>query len=101
MRSATCSPAAPDIPTIAEQGLPQYDVEGWFAVVGPAKLPASEVKRVHDAFVKAFADPEVVEAMNKQGNVVKPTSPEQAKAFFQSEAARYAALAKKASISLD
>lgn len=98
---ATRSPAAPDIPTIAEQGLPQYDVEGWFAVVGPAKLPAAEVKRVHDAFVKAFASPDVVEAMNKQGNVIKPTSPEEAASFFRSEAARYAALAKKASISLD
>lgn len=98
---ATRSPAAPDIPTIAEQGLPQYDVEGWFAVVGPAKLPAAEVKRVHDAFVKAFASPDVVEAMSKQGNVIKPTSPEEATSFFRSEAARYAALAKKASISLD
>ncbi len=95
------SPAAPDIPTIAEQGLPQYDVEGWFAVVGPAKLPAAEVKRVHDAFVKAFASPDVAEAMAKQGNVIRPSSPEEAASFFRSEAARYAALAKKASISLD
>ncbi|MBS0343003.1 MAG: tripartite tricarboxylate transporter substrate binding protein [Proteobacteria bacterium] len=98
---ATRSPAAPEIPTIAEQGLPNYDVEGWFAVVGPAKLPAAETRRVHDAFVRAFADPEVMDAMNKQGNVIKPTTPEQAAAFFRSEAARYAALAKKASISLD
>lgn len=98
---ATRSPAAPEIPTIAEQGLPNYDVEGWFAVVGPAKLPAAEVRRVHDAFVKAFAMPDVVEAMNKQGNVIKPTSPEDAAKFFRSEAARYADLAKKASISLD
>jgi tripartite-type tricarboxylate transporter receptor subunit TctC len=98
---ATRSPAAPDIPTIAEQGLPDYDVEGWFAVVGPAKLPAAEVKRVHDAFVKGFASPEVAEAMAKQGNVVKPTSPEDAAKFFRSEAARYAALAKKAGVSLD
>ncbi|SFN13960.1 tripartite tricarboxylate transporter substrate binding protein [Variovorax sp. OV329] len=98
---ATRSPAAPEIPTIAEQGLPNYDVEGWFAVVGPAKLPAAEVKRVHDAFVKAFAMPDVVDAMNKQGNIVKPSSPEDAAKFFRSEAARYADLAKKASISLD
>jgi tripartite-type tricarboxylate transporter receptor subunit TctC len=98
---ATRSPAAPEIATIAEQGLPDYDVEGWFAVVGPAKLPAAEVRRVHDAFVKGFASPEVAEAMAKQGNVVKPTSPEDAAKFFRSEAARYAALAKKAGVSLD
>ncbi|OUM01209.1 Bug family tripartite tricarboxylate transporter substrate binding protein [Variovorax sp. JS1663] len=95
------SPAAPDVPTIAEQGLPDYDVEGWFAVVGPAKMPPAEVKRVHDAFVRAFQSPDVVDAMNKQGNVVKPTSPEDAAKFFKSEAARYAALAKKANVTLD
>lgn len=95
------SPAAPEIPTIAEQGLPDYDVEGWFAVVGPAKLPATEVRRVHDAFVKGFQSPEVVEAMARQGNVVRPTSPEEAARFFRSEAARYAALARKANVVLD
>ena len=95
------SPAAPEIPTIAEQGLPDYDVEGWFAVIGPARLPAAEVKRVHDAFVRGFASPEVVEAMARQGNVIRPTSPEEAARFFRSEAARYAALARKANVVLD
>lgn len=99
--SAQRSPAAPEIPAIAEQGLPDYDVAGWFAVVGPAKLPAAEVKRVHDAFVAGFASPEVVEAMARQGNVIRPTTPEEAAKFFRSEAARYAALAKKANVSLD
>ncbi|CAN7672822.1 tripartite tricarboxylate transporter substrate binding protein [Pseudorhodoferax sp. LjRoot39] len=95
------SPAAPEIPTIAEQGLPDYEVEGWFAVVGPARLPAAEVKRVHDAFARGFASPEVVEAMARQGNVIRPTSPEEAARFFRSEAARYAALARKANVVLD
>ena len=92
------SPAAPDIPTIAEQGLPNYSVEGWFAVIGPPKMQAADVKRVHDAVTAAFASPEVREAMEKQGNIVKPTSPEQAASYFRSEAARYAALVKKANV---
>jgi tripartite-type tricarboxylate transporter receptor subunit TctC len=95
------SPAAPQIPTIAEQGLPDYDIEGWFAVVGPAKMAPADVKRVHDAFVKAFASPDVMDAMTRQGNVIRPTSPEEAAKFFRSEAARYAALAKKANVVLD
>jgi tripartite-type tricarboxylate transporter receptor subunit TctC len=95
------TPAAPDIPTIAEQGLPNYSIEGWFAVLGPAKLPADQVKRIHDAFVAAYASPEVKEAMAKQGNVINPTSPEAATQFFRSEMARYAVLAKKAAIALD
>lgn len=95
------SPAAPEIPTIAEQGLPDYDVEGWFAVLGPAKLPDAEVQRIHDAFVKGFANPEVVEAMARQGNVIRPSSPQEAARFLRSEAVRYAMLARKAGVSLD
>lgn len=97
----TRSPAAPDIPTIAEQGLPNYEIEGWFAVLGPAKLPPEQVKRIHTAFVTAFNTPEVKEAMAKQGNVIHPTSPEAAAQYFRSEMTRYAALAKKAGVTLD
>ena len=94
-------PAAPEIPTIAEQGLANYEAEGWFAVIGPAKLPASEVKRIHSAVVTAFADPELKANMDKQGNVINPTSPEEALRFFRSEIAKYAKLVKKAGIKLD
>ena len=95
------SAAAPDIPTIAEQGLPEYEIEGWFAVVGPAKLPADQVRRLHAAFVTAFAAPEVQEAMAKQGNTIRLTSSEAAGQFFRSELAKYAKLVKKAGVKLD
>jgi len=97
----TRSPAAPDIPTIAEQGLPNYAVEGWFAVIGPPKMQAADIQRVHDAVAAAFTSAEVREAMDKQGNIIKPTSPEQAASYFRSEAARYAALVKKANVVLE
>jgi tripartite-type tricarboxylate transporter receptor subunit TctC len=93
-------PAAPEIPTMAEQGLPNYLVEGWFAVIGPAKLPPADVKRVHDAFAAAFATPEVREAMAKQGNTIDVSTPEFAQQFFRSELAKYAKLVKKAGIEL-
>lgn len=95
------SPAAPDIPTIAEQGLPNYSIEGWFAVIGPPKMQAADVQRVHDAVVAAFTSADVREAMDKQGNIIKPTSPGQAVSYFRSEAARYAALVKKANVVLE
>jgi tripartite-type tricarboxylate transporter receptor subunit TctC len=95
------APAAGEIPTVAEQGLPNYDVEGWFAVIGPAKLPAAEVSRIHGAFVAAFASPEVQEAMARQGNVIRPTSPEGAAEMFRSELARYARVVKAAGIKID
>ena len=92
------TPAAADIPTIAEQGLPNYDAEGWIAVIGPAKLPEAEVRRIHAAFVAALADPDVRENMIKQGNVINPTSPEEAGRFLASEVERYANLIKSRGI---
>jgi len=91
----------PDLPTIAEQGFPEVDIAGWFAVIGPPKLPAAEVKRLHDAVVAAFATPETKEAMAKQENVIAPMTPEASAAFFRSEQERYARLVKKAAITLD
>jgi tripartite-type tricarboxylate transporter receptor subunit TctC len=91
-------PAAADIPTFAEQGVPGYIVEAWFAVIAPKNLPAADVKRVHAAVVAAFADPEVKEAMARQGNVINVGPAEGAMPFFRSELAKYAALVKKAGV---
>ncbi len=93
-------PAAPDIPTIAEQGLPGYVVEAWFAVLAPKNLPPAEVTRINAAVVAAFADPAVKEAMAKQGNVINVSTPEHAQSFFRSEMVKYAQLVKKAGIEL-
>ena len=91
----------PELPTIAEQGFPDVDAAGWFAVVGPAKLPPAEVKRLHAAVVAAFAMPETVQAMARQENVISPSTPEAAVQFFRSEQERYARLVKKANIVLE
>jgi tripartite-type tricarboxylate transporter receptor subunit TctC len=94
------SAAAPEIPTIAEQGLPNYNMEGWFAVIGPAKLPAAEARRIQAAVAEAYAMPEVKEAMAKQGNTINPSTPEAAAQFFRSEMVKYARLVKKAGVEL-
>jgi tripartite-type tricarboxylate transporter receptor subunit TctC len=91
----------PDVPTIAEQGFPDVDVAGWFAVIGPPGLPVAEVRRIHDAVVAAFAEPDVRAAMAKQENVINPTTPEAAAQMMRSEQERYARLVKKANVSLD
>jgi tripartite-type tricarboxylate transporter receptor subunit TctC len=93
-------PAAPEIATFVEQGLPNYVVEAWFAFVGPKGLPAAEVQRVHAAVVAAFADPAVKEAMAKMGNVINVAPADKAMPFFRSEMAKYAQLVKKASVEL-
>jgi tripartite-type tricarboxylate transporter receptor subunit TctC len=91
----------PDVPTIAEQGFPDVDVAGWFAVVGPAKLPQAEVKRIHEAVVAAFNDADVKAAMAKQDNQINPSTPEAALKFFKSEQERYARLVKKADVKVE
>ena len=98
--AAQRTPAAPEIPTMVEQGLPGYVVEAWFAVVGPKGMAAADVKRVHDAVAAAFADPAVKEAMAKQGNTINVSTTEFAQAYFRTEKDKYAKLVKKAGIEL-
>jgi tripartite-type tricarboxylate transporter receptor subunit TctC len=91
-------PAASEIPTFAEQGMPGYVVEAWFAVIGPKGLPSAEVQRIHAAVATAFNDPEVKDAMAKQGNVINVGPADKAMPFFRSEMAKYAQLVKKAGV---
>jgi len=91
----------PDLPTIAEQGFADVDVSGWFAVVGPARLPAAQVKRINSAVIAAFNDPAVKIAMAKQDNFISPTTPEAAAQFLKTEQERFARLVAKSDIRLD
>jgi tripartite-type tricarboxylate transporter receptor subunit TctC len=100
MGGAQRTAAAPDIATIAEQGMPSYVVEAWFGVIGPKGMSAADTKRVHDALKAAFADPAVVEAMAKQGNTINISTTEFAQTYFRSEKDKYAKLVKKAGIEL-
>ncbi|WP_342131069.1 Bug family tripartite tricarboxylate transporter substrate binding protein [Hydrogenophaga sp. OTU3427] len=94
-------PSLPDVPTVAEQGFPDVDVAGWFAMIGPKGLPAAQVKRLHDAVVAAFNDADVKASMAKQDNVINPTTPDAAANFLKTEQARYARLVTKANIKID
>lgn len=95
MLTAQRTPAAPEIPTFAEQGLANFAVEAWFAVIGPKGMSTATVKKVHDAVVAAFDDRAVKEAMAKQGNTIRIGTPEAAQAAFRSELVKYATLVKK------
>ncbi len=87
--------AAPEIPTMVEQGLPDYLVEGWFAVIAPAKLPPADVARINAAFKTAFESEDVKAAMVKQANTINITSPDAAAAFIKAELVKYAAIVRK------
>ncbi|MBS7809051.1 tripartite tricarboxylate transporter substrate-binding protein [Variovorax sp. PCZ-1] len=92
------SPAAPEIPTSTEAGVPQYQLDAWIACVGPKGLPTAQVQRINAAIKTAFATDEVKEAMAKQGNIVNISTPEFALEHFKKELVRYGALVKKAGV---
>lgn len=99
--TASRVPSLPGVPTIAEQGLPGYELDGWIAPVGPAGLPKAELQRLFAAFKAAMEMPEARDALIAQGYEIKLTPPEPAAAFFRSEVARMAQVVKNANVTMD
>ena len=75
----------PDVPTIDEAGVPNYQYEPWIAVIGPADLPAEQAIKAASVFRTAISSPTLSETLTAQGFVVSGTSPEEARVFFASE----------------
>ncbi len=88
------SSAMPDLPTVAESGLPGFDISTWFGLFGPAKLPADVSAKLHKAFTEALATPEVKARMAQLMAEPSPTTPEQFAAFVKAESAKYEKLVK-------
>lgn len=99
--SAARAAALPQVPTIAEQGLPGYELEGWIAAIGPAGLPKAEVDRIYQGFRRALQMPEARDALVAQGYVIHLPPPEEATAYFRTEAARMAQAVKNANVKMD
>lgn len=89
---------APEIPTFVEQGLPDFVVEAWFAIIGPKGMTPETAKRINQAVVAAFDDPATKAAMERQGNRIDIKSTEKTAAYFQQELEKYAKLVKSAGI---
>jgi tripartite-type tricarboxylate transporter receptor subunit TctC len=83
--SAKRSPALPDVPTMAESGLPGFDVTSWFCVVGPAGMPKPIVTRLNGEIVKILESPDSRERLTAAGVNVETTTPEALSAFVRSE----------------
>jgi len=92
------SPAVPDIPTVAENGIPGYDVTNWFGVSAPAKTPRAIVERLNSEIVRALNSPDLRERLTSQGGDPVGNTPEQFTAFVQNEIAKWAKVIKAAGI---
>lgn len=94
------SPAVPELPTIAEAGLPGYKVDQWYGVVTSAKVRPAIVKKLSAAIAKAMQSPDVAQRLGTDGTTVIGTSPEQFSAYIKLEIAKWRKLVKDAGLVL-
>ena len=89
LTGATRSRAAPDVPTIAESGIPDYNGSGWWGVVVPAATQRPILNKLHGDIVRLLNAPDVRERLEVQGVEVAATTPEQFAKFIREEIVRW------------
>ena len=91
----------PEIPTLAEQGLPGVEANAWIGVVAPAKVPAPLLAKISREVIAALRDPGTVETMRKMMMEVVGSTPEELAQYMQSELARWKPIVEANKISAD
>ena len=92
--SARRAPAAPDIPTIAEQGLPGFEAVSWFALFGPANMPKAVSEKLSAEVGKIMRSPDIVKKLADIGLESAPGTPAELAAYQQKEIAKWAKVVK-------
>ena len=88
----------PDVPTIAEAGMPQFSVTSWAGLFGPAKMPRDVVERLNKEFGAAMARSDVQALMEKQAFVLTPSSPERLGEFVKEQMESYRNILRAAGV---
>jgi len=91
----------PNLPTMAEAGLPGYEFTQWYALLAPAKTSSDIVVTLNGAIRKTLEDPEVRRRLASEGGVPSPTSPSELTEFIRAEIAKYEKIAKAAQLKMD
>ena len=92
---------APELPTIAESGLPGFDISTWFGIFVPAGTPPAIVAKLHAEFTRALAERDVRDTMLKLGAEPVGSRPEEFAAYIRGEAEKYARLIKASGAKAD
>jgi tripartite-type tricarboxylate transporter receptor subunit TctC len=95
------SPLLPNVPTLAEAGVPNAEMLQWFAVMGPARLPPEITRRLNTEIAAILKSPDVVEKIASQGGEIVGGSSEEFAAFLRKDTVGWAHLVKEANIHLD
>jgi tripartite-type tricarboxylate transporter receptor subunit TctC len=88
--SAQRSRATPELPTVAESGLPGFETTQWYGIVVPAGVPDTIVARLNTESVKVVGDPELAARMSRDGTYPAGTTPQEFAGFFRNEVAKWA-----------
>ena len=95
------SRVAPDIPTLAESGVPGFDATAWFGLFAPAGTPREIIQRLNREVVEAVKDPVVSEKLLQLGAEPVSTTPEAFEAFFRGEVAKWGQVVRNSKIKID
>lgn len=95
------SAVLPDLPTLAESGLPNYSFDAWLALVGPADLPKATVDKLYQDLKTVVASSEVQQALAAQGIATIMSPPDQAVGFFKAELDKHLVLVKRSGATVD
>lgn len=101
MASAARTMQLPDVPTIEEQGMPDFVVAVWWGVFGPAKLPAAVIARLNQSVNAALASPEVLARLESVGATPLGGTAAQFASFFSKESEKWKAVVRAANIKAD
>jgi tripartite-type tricarboxylate transporter receptor subunit TctC len=93
--------AFPDIPTIAESGLPGYESSNWYGYVTTSRTPRAIIQTLNRAFVAVVNEPEVRKTLVAQGNDVIANTPEEFARVIQADAERWGGIGRKLGVQLD
>lgn len=95
------SPALPQLPTLAESGVPGFNYEPWYGLFAPAGTPEPVLKRIHDAFTKVIQEPDIAEKLGKQGLEVQPMSREAFVAIVRGDVPKWGHVIRKLGIKVE
>ena len=93
--------AIPDIPTVAEAGVPGYAATNWYGLLAAAKTPSAIIDRLNREMVAALKTPEVAEGLKSRGIDAAPSSPAEFSAFIRDENAKWGPLIRHSGIKAD
>lgn len=99
--TAKRSPELPNVPTIAEAGVPGYEATSWFGMFAPTGTPAPVLAKLNTALVKVLNQAEVKKKINEQGAETYSETPEQFAAFIKTESVKWGKVVQESGASLD